>query len=159
MLTFHPDTVIRNFLSLEVTFHQPGTRSHCRTTVIYDHFSSIGTRTSSACFTVFDNVPLWYVREEEILSSTLTPCCPLTGFFFALFMVTTAIAYHNASESTRQQRMKVIPVSLAMFLLATLVRHPSLASTSVSFQHHFLLVYRCRLDPSSVWICRSNGRE
>jgi hypothetical protein len=46
-------------------------------------------------------------------------------------MVTTAIVYHNASESTRQQRRKVLPVSLAMLLLATLVRHPSLASTFV----------------------------
>src|SRR6266849_6896273 len=85
---------------------------------------------ASLCLTTF-LYGMFGVREEEILSSLLTPECPLTGFFFALFVATTAIAFHNASESTRQQRMKVLPVSIAMFLLATLVRHPSLASTFV----------------------------
>lgn len=58
-------------------------------------------------------------REQAQLAS-LCLTTFLYGLFFALFMVTTAIAYHNASESTRQQRMKVLPVSLTMLLLATL---------------------------------------
>ncbi|KAF8492750.1 hypothetical protein F5888DRAFT_1806560 [Russula emetica] len=58
------------------------------------------------------------LEQAQLASLCLTTF--LYGFFFALFMVTTAIAYHNASESTRQQRMKVLPVSLAMLLLATL---------------------------------------
>lgn len=48
-----------NFLS-PVTSLEPDRTAR----LIYGHFSSIGTRTSSACFIVFDNVPLWYVREE-----------------------------------------------------------------------------------------------
>ncbi|KAI0281223.1 hypothetical protein BGY98DRAFT_1094981 [Russula aff. rugulosa BPL654] len=58
------------------------------------------------------------LEQAQLASLCLTTF--LYGFFFALFMVTTAITYHNASESTRQQRMKVLPVSLAMLLLATL---------------------------------------
>lgn len=130
MLMFHLNPVIRTFLS-PLTWLSTSLEPDRTAGLIYGHFSSIGTRTSSACFTVFDNVPLWYVREEEILSSLLTLWCPSTGLFFALFMVTTTILYHNTSGSTRQQHMKVLPVSLVMLLLATLVRHPS------SYQHLF----------------------
>ncbi|KAN0117984.1 hypothetical protein V8E52_005571 [Russula decolorans] len=58
------------------------------------------------------------LEQAQLVSLCLTTF--LYGLFFALFMVTTTIVYHNASGSTRQQRMKVLPVSLAMLMLATL---------------------------------------
>ncbi len=74
-------------------------------------------------------------------------------------MITTAIVYHNASESTRQQHMKVLPVSFAMLLLATLVQSLIPHIGTILYLVVFLLVYCRRLDPSTIWIGLSNGRE
>ncbi|KAI9453548.1 hypothetical protein BJY52DRAFT_1123483 [Lactarius psammicola] len=44
----------------------------------------------------------------------------LYGMFFALVLITTVVMLYGATEDVRRQRMKILPVSYAMLLVATL---------------------------------------
>ncbi len=74
-------------------------------------------------------------------------------------MTTTAVMTLNVTENVRRQRKIVLPVSFAMFLVATVVR------AHVPHVHVYLLtaiaiLAPCRyLDPGRVWIPRSKGRQ
>ncbi|KAH9980781.1 hypothetical protein BJV74DRAFT_887543 [Russula compacta] len=58
------------------------------------------------------------MAEAQLISLGLTTF--LYGIFFTLFLVTTAVMTYNVKEGIRKQRMKILPVSFAMLLVATL---------------------------------------
>ena len=72
MLTFRLDTVptVTTSSLSKWLFHQPKARSRCWVNIQYGRLAqpeaTTSIRTRSVCFTIFDDVPLWCVQEEEM---------------------------------------------------------------------------------------------
>jgi hypothetical protein len=66
---------------------------------------------------VHQNVSIYVLRSPR-------PTFPRTGLFFTLLSIIALIMslHANATASVRRQRVKILPMSFLMFLVATMVR-------------------------------------